>query len=400
MSDTDLLQKLTEQVKSYVPDDPFVEFNIFSALSDHCEEVRLHSRFISYLLAPNSPHNKGVLFLNEFLKTVKSSFVINTDSIEVHPNYYRRTEYKYIDISIIDRIQHKAIIIENKINAADREGQLERYCAALVNEDLISFDNIEVYYLTVDGREPSENSTDYEGIFPQLKNKVRRISYESEILSWLDAVIPECSADPPLQQALNQYEAIVKDICRSDMKKYVQAVTELLTTDADMCKTIGALFKYKDELQFNLVKLFLNDLKQEMSCRDIECLSTSSDEEIRSENDDYGCCFCKDNLIFRIYFHYYDGILFFGIFRNDSPEFAEAAKKTATELKTESTSEWPLWFYFCRRDNDEYINNRIQYGNSVLLFSTDLRSRIIKSVCDEAEKVISIILHNNTKIHS
>nr|WP_314070834.1 PD-(D/E)XK nuclease family protein [uncultured Campylobacter sp.] len=44
------------------------DYNLFLALFDTSDEVRLHSRFICSLLEPNSPHYQKELFLELFIK--------------------------------------------------------------------------------------------------------------------------------------------------------------------------------------------------------------------------------------------------------------------------------------------------------------------------------------------
>lgn len=116
-------------------------FNIFKALHKEKDEVRLHSRFISYLLAPDSGHGLGKVFCELFIREIlgidESQF--NLSSYTVLPNESSKSEYKEIDILIINKQAKQAIIIENKINAKDSnregknekkdgyDGQLERY---------------------------------------------------------------------------------------------------------------------------------------------------------------------------------------------------------------------------------------------------------------------------------
>ena len=55
----------------------------------------------------------------------------------------------------------------------------------MIEEDKIPEDGIEVYYLTLDGHEPSEDSVKLSGKYPTLQDKVKCISYSVEILDWL-----------------------------------------------------------------------------------------------------------------------------------------------------------------------------------------------------------------------
>ncbi len=101
-------------------------FNLFSCLLKEKDEVRLHSRFLSSSLDPKGKHNMGKLPLQLFLKAINSKMKVEKD-VEVYPSSSCWTEYKHIDIFIIDRKQQKALILENKIGAKDGEKQLDGY---------------------------------------------------------------------------------------------------------------------------------------------------------------------------------------------------------------------------------------------------------------------------------
>ena len=117
-------------------------FNLFTVLRKGSDERYLHSRFISSLLDSKGPHNLGTIFLSLFLEVIGSRFEYDEKSIETHPNNSVRSEYKNIDILLIDRSKRKAVIIENKIHSGDsnheEKGQLESYYGKLIEEDKIS----------------------------------------------------------------------------------------------------------------------------------------------------------------------------------------------------------------------------------------------------------------------
>lgn len=78
--------------------------------------------------------------------------------ISITPNFLNPSEFKDIDI-FIRKGNEFAVIIENKIDALDsnheEEGQLEKYYRESLEEGY-SKDNINIYYLTLDQHEPSE----------------------------------------------------------------------------------------------------------------------------------------------------------------------------------------------------------------------------------------------------
>ena len=126
------------------------DYNLFLALLDINDEVRLHSRFIYSLLDPNSLHYQKELFLELFIKACGlENFGLNLQTAKVYK------EYKNIDIYITDGTKH--IILENKINAGDQEAQIKRYIENIQEENNGEAD-ICVLFLSKQGREPSDYS--------------------------------------------------------------------------------------------------------------------------------------------------------------------------------------------------------------------------------------------------
>ena len=157
------------------------EQNLFSILNLETKEL-IHSRFIAYLLAPNGDlksgnfknsldcpsHNYGKTLTN----TLLDAWGIEYDgryTVDVCIEY----EHKLLEgrIDILIKVGTKLIAIENKIYAGDQELQLKRYHDFLTrqkkskkNSDV---EDIELIYLTLDGREASalttgENQFDYD----------------------------------------------------------------------------------------------------------------------------------------------------------------------------------------------------------------------------------------------
>ena len=149
-------------------------FNLFPILLNERDEKNLHSRFISVLLDPRAPHKMGNTFLSLFLGVVESNMQVDDAEISISPNYLNPSEFKHIDI-FIRKGNESAVIIENKIDATDSnhegEGQLEKYYREALEEGY-SKDNIDIYYLTLDQHEPTEEGVSTSGKYPELVEKV------------------------------------------------------------------------------------------------------------------------------------------------------------------------------------------------------------------------------------
>ncbi len=169
-------------------------FNIFKVMFNESDEVNLHSKFLYELLV-------GTKLSQEFFQLFLQ--VLNLDFS--NEKFIVMREYKNIDLII--KNEKIAIIIENKIYAEDQEKQLYRYYEILRKENYDK-NSIYIFYLTLDGRDPSENSIyKLEG-----EKEINCISYAEDISEWLKLCMKESIFDNSLREILNQYRKIVLEL--------------------------------------------------------------------------------------------------------------------------------------------------------------------------------------------
>jgi len=181
------------------------KFNIFSILRMERSENSTHSAFISELLKPDGSHLKGDIFLRLFLKIIGNES-LDVESARVITEYHiGKVDTKVktggrIDIFISDK-KEVSISIENKIDASDEANQIERYYNFKTGKNT-------VYYLTLDGRLPSVESS---GVLIEGKDFFV-ISYKKEILEWLQLCLKESVDNPILRESIKQYLILIKKI--------------------------------------------------------------------------------------------------------------------------------------------------------------------------------------------
>lgn len=160
------------------------QYNLFDVLGLNYSEIH-HSKFIENLINTKSSHICGDIFLQLFLSSINYdgdilNFKINQDYYNNKTKKGKYTEVYvpkkqargsgYIDI-YLKNTNGSSIIIENKIFAEDRFGQLNKYK---------DFDrNAKIYYLTLDGKKPNSKSTfgnDFD---------CNCISYKKHIIGWI-----------------------------------------------------------------------------------------------------------------------------------------------------------------------------------------------------------------------
>jgi len=233
-------------------------FNIFELMGLESREVKTHSRFIAELLNPKGSHGQGILFLELFLSQMQIEGIDSTKArveIEKFAGWKNEdaTEGGYIDIII--RTENFAVILENKIYAGDQENQLLRYS----NYGKANYgDKFELYYLTLQGNEASEHSTNGENV------ACKTISYQKEILKWIEACHEKTVNFPILRETLTQYIHLIKRLTNQTESEKMN--TELVDSIIGSKGNLSAFFELQiwdviNGVKEKLFESFKNQLK-------------------------------------------------------------------------------------------------------------------------------------------
>lgn len=213
------------------------KFNIFEAVGVVRQELR-HSNFLAFLLDPNQNSGLGQAFLKRFLQRA----VLNSENSElsITPidldswNLYNvsvQREWQNIDILILEENIKLAVIIENKIDGTESEGQLKRYYEA-VKKQFPNY-NIVCLYLTPEGDIPS-----HEEYIP--------ISYEliCEIVETLIKT-KESILGPDLLTLIKSYAVMLRRhiVGESEIAKLCQKIYRKHQ------KALDLIFEYKPDQQ-------------------------------------------------------------------------------------------------------------------------------------------------------
>lgn len=229
------------------------DYNLFTSLLSHSDEVRLHSRFIYSIINPLGEHYQGTLFLELFLKSIGVfDFGLDLDMTEVYK------EYNSIDLYITDGKKH--IIIENKIFAGDQPKQITRYIETIANQNSgkNQLKDIYVVYLSLDRAKPSDDSI-YGYTLEEGKRLVKNgaaqsepvlfkaIHYNNEIRHWLEQVGTEVSNLSNLNQIISQYKDVISRLY-NEYKGKCMSLKDFLGDDPEKWKMMDEFAKNRDEL--------------------------------------------------------------------------------------------------------------------------------------------------------
>ncbi|TKE86166.1 PD-(D/E)XK nuclease family protein, partial [Vibrio sp. F12] len=285
-------------------------------------------------------------------------------------------EYKNIDIYITDG--HKHIIIENKINAGEQEGQIKRYIEEIEKEnDKLECEDILVIYLSTNGKDPSKYSLsnlEINGNYIQRNGEkislYKSISYKKEIIIWLDKCRFEVQNITNLNEAIKQYINVVR-IINGDYKEKAMNITSYIKNNKSIYKTALEVHRAMPSARRDIVEVFFSNITDTLITKlgdewvvEINgSLSTKCGFPFKIYKKSWG----DHSLIFGFEFNkknYYDGC--FGIVRkNDlidiesdiNHKFKEEIKEINIPLDTEAW--WLHWEWLPNIDNisdfSEYI---------------------------------------------
>lgn len=251
-------------------------FNMFRMLGvDHYENT--HSAILAELLNSKGSHGLKSEFLKIFVsrlinKETISGFNCENASVRTEAG----TDDGRIDIFIEDNQNH-AIIIENKIYAADQLEQLKRYNKSALKK--FGAGNYQILYLTLDGKEASENS--------RQDVKYEQISYSSDIIAWLEDCVNISARFPLVRETINQYINHLKQLTNQDMDtKNKEEIVRILASSEDNLKVAFTVFEnngaLKDYLILNFFNPQLNKIADELD------IKVSAELKARGKDQGFG----------------------------------------------------------------------------------------------------------------
>lgn len=387
-------------------------FNIFSILDLQDSETRLHSKLINELLNPSGKHGQKDLFLKLFINVINSKISDKTTAdnsknissqkitefktasakseIEKHTGFKNEdsTEGGRIDILVNDYNKH-GIIIENKIWAGDQENQLLRYH----NYGEKAFDLFHLIYLTIDGKEPSEWSTNK----ALNENHFFCISYKEDILRWLELCRKECTQLPIIRETITQYINQLKNYSgqSNNHMKTQDIIKEISNSNAN----IKSSFEIAQSLSIfknNMFEKFLIDLIN--SNQEYNLIVDEHDETIGTmKTYKYsGISFKKANWIeYQIRFEFgsnWFNDLYFGIRKKNETisENSDNFIKLKTSINKASSGWWPYYEYF-------ESENRYWWENAQVWI--DINDGIMHNLFKEKIKIILDIIEEKKLDH-
>ena len=263
-------------------------FNVFTAVLKHDDEVRLHTRWLHYLLNREAEHDCDTLFLDLFIKTLEQ---VGVQPHEDNADATRLDKLKTFDCKTawakkelptthgnldiyIESQKWGVIVIENKTKSGEGDNQIHNYAEYCTQHCFGP--NCILLFLTPDGRQ-AETAGEHNGGY-------YRISYRDHILPWLEECLRKTYQYVHINQALQQYKNVVKQLLkRSSDDAYMNDVTEILKKNPAIIEHLDHINQAVDELRKNYWGNFVPELRIQLGRRGI----TLGQEKIYSRFHDF-----------------------------------------------------------------------------------------------------------------
>jgi hypothetical protein len=259
MSDDNKYKVFFEEIKKFKEEQEkqkqrgLNDYNMVNVVRKETHEVGMHSNILASLLNPNGLHYQGDLFLQCFIEDVlgfKDKFFGNNikftpeertiESDQVEKN-------KRIDFTI--KSDEYYIGIEMKIDHYDSKEQIYKYYKDLNDKaENDKKQKVIMFYLTKDGKEAPKYSRckEEDNVFTKCVD-LHCISFETEILKWIDSCQKKVKNITNLNESFNNYRDVVKKITDDTYKGNIMQLKTFLDQDTNI-EYLNEIFDIKNHI--------------------------------------------------------------------------------------------------------------------------------------------------------
>jgi len=183
-------------------------YNIMTAIRHANAEVGMHSNFIYSLINIDGEHYQGSLFADLFVKNVLGIYDFGKITEVVMED---DADGRRIDFVIKSDKYSIGIEMKTRTETKDQPSQIYDYYIELMKDNKGKKNTI-IYYLTLNGKEPSEESCCSRDTRDKIYKDYKNISFENEILLWLEKCKKQVVNITNLNNAIDCYTDVVKMI--------------------------------------------------------------------------------------------------------------------------------------------------------------------------------------------
>ncbi|WP_295917099.1 PD-(D/E)XK nuclease family protein [uncultured Anaerovibrio sp.] len=372
------------------------EFNVFYIQRIASSEVQI-CRFLRELLDPIGSHGQGSVFLKKFIDIVlKPENTVFND--EEYKNARVVCEETIDNSRRIDMVIHIGMCIfpiEVKVYAGDQVGQCQDYYNYAVQKD----PNAKVYYLTLDGHDPSKES---KGTLSS--GQYQCISFGQDILKWLEVSIAagEIEQVYPVRELLVQFRNIIRDITDNCGGKLAMEIKDKIMSSSDNIIAAIEIANVLPDIKADKMREVFYTIKQYMEKKGYSNCIEEYDEQAGCYYRDnrkklpalaYIVAVNDENLVgkLELVFEVWDK-LYFGICPHNEKKSTYAedyVRKSLSPKDTKHSSGWYWWKYLNEKNNVDFRHCNQEY---LRLFDETGFKEYMNTVFSTIDSVVDDIL--------
>lgn len=233
------------------------DYNIFSVLKIQSKEV-LICRMIADLLNPRGQHGAGAEYLKIFLRDCTELEKMDTKLLDqaIVTAEYSIDDERRIDLVI--ELEKRFLPIEVKIYAADQKSQCFDYYQYAKRRDA----QAKVYYLTLDGHRPGNDSTS-SGSQSVPEEDIVCLSFREHILNWLKAC--KNYENTGMVPILEQFIQNIEQISGYTSEKVKNMVIDQLLTSGDSLRAGMQIADSINAAKAKLIRLVFAEFEKQLA---------------------------------------------------------------------------------------------------------------------------------------
>ena len=257
-----------------------------------------------------------------------------------------------------------------------------------------------MYYLSLDGHEPSTESVSTKNKYPKLCEKVQCISYPNEIVRWLQGCMPFVYDKPFQRETIIQYIKLIDDMTNNVNIEERVEIKKLIGESKSNLESAKLLIDNVKHLHWHTIADFWNGLVVVLEKNGYEVLQKPTEEDFsdiahgssRKRNNASLSIEIKTSLPFNIQLEEYsDDLLYFGV-GNDQKLPTQYIKAFETLVANnedyEDDANWYIWKYPSIPEDEYFHSWDINNEATFHLIDDSFRQRITSVIIDDITKFI------------
>lgn len=399
------VRPLLKQIQSFLelkeqqPVAPGEDFNIFSILIPSNQEELTHCRLLYELLCPEGSHGFGDQFLRAFFEVVLRRPYPGDVSVMREYAIDPLSGQSSGRIDLLLQGKDACYPIEVKLRAMDQDRQIERYMAFAARAR-----DHHVYYLTLDGHEPSEKS-----VGRAEETDFTCLSFRVDIRPWLERCGEAAWRAPAVAETIRQYIGLLDRLTGNQQgDRFMDTIKKTVGSSQANYESAAAIESVLVPLRAEMMARVFSEIEEHIGDRLRKLRATYQEDSVRFYGQERKrvwpslTYFIAQHGEYTIALHIevewklYHGLIFF---RGDFEQAPKDVRKLKgvfpgdgwDELVTSlDAKDWWLWFKYLTEESP--IDFRHCTGRYPELFDPERHRTIMQEIFTQMDYDIDLAL--------